>query len=219
MTNGGSNTVSQYDIGSGGELSPKSAPTAVAGDGPIVVSPDGSSAYVISGPSELRQYDVGAGGELSPKGTPTVGAGSIAFGIAASLDGSSAYVANIGADNVSQYDVGAGGALSAKSAPTVSAGFPIGIAVRQPAAEAAPANLTFGTPTPTPRGTVSAPQTVTYTNTGNAPLRIKGWGLAGATPATSSSASTAVEGISSRLSPAVPRSASRPRPGARAQRA
>src|SRR3954454_14144743 len=61
-------TVSQYDIGADGRLSPKSPPAVAAGDLPsdIAISPDGKSAYVPNSVSEqVLQYNVGSGGRLS----------------------------------------------------------------------------------------------------------------------------------------------------------
>ena len=80
-------SVSQYDVGAGGALSPKSPATVATGRYPsgVAVSPDGGSVYV---PSELDdsvfQYDVGAGGALSPKSPATVATGASPEGIAVS---------------------------------------------------------------------------------------------------------------------------------------
>jgi DNA-binding beta-propeller fold protein YncE len=71
-------SVSQFDVGSGGTLSPKSPPTLAARDGAIgmAVSPDGESLYVTNQNSNnVSQYDVSAGGNLSPKNPATVAAG------------------------------------------------------------------------------------------------------------------------------------------------
>lgn len=51
-----------------------------------------------------------------------------------------------------------------------------------PIASASPPALSFGSPTPVPAGTPSAPQSVTYLNAGNAPLAIEGFSLSGANP-------------------------------------
>lgn len=47
----GAGGISQYDVGTGGALSPKATPTVAAGNGPfaIAVSPDGKSVYVTNG--------------------------------------------------------------------------------------------------------------------------------------------------------------------------
>ena len=90
-------TVSQYDVGAGGALSPKSPATVATGAGPrgVAVSPDGRSVYVAnSGSDSVSQYDVGAGGALSPKSPATVATGGDPRGVAVSPDGGSAYVAN-----------------------------------------------------------------------------------------------------------------------------
>ena len=124
----GPGSVSQYDVGSGGRLSPKSPATVAAGDraNAVAVSPDGGSVYVANyvsgGDGSVSQYDVGAGGELSPKSPATVAAGDGPNAVAVSPDGGSVYVANENSDSVSQYDVGAGGALSPKSPAAVAAG-------------------------------------------------------------------------------------------------
>lgn len=47
-------------------------------------------------------------------------------------------------------------------------------------AQVSPASLLFGSPTPVPEGSVSASQTVTYTNEGNEPLTIAGFTITGA---------------------------------------
>jgi DNA-binding beta-propeller fold protein YncE len=129
------NTVSQYDVGVGGALTPKTPDAAVAGSAPrgVAVSPDGTSVYVTnSADNTLSQYDVGAGGALTPKAPATVATGSLPVGVALSPDGKSVYVTNEGSNSntVSQYDVGAGGTLTPKTPATVAAGtFPDGIAV------------------------------------------------------------------------------------------
>jgi DNA-binding beta-propeller fold protein YncE len=119
-------TVSQYDIGAGGPLTPKApatVPTGAHGSDPFgtVVNPDRASVYVINhGADSIAQYDIGADGALSPKAPATVAdTGSNANGIAISPDGSSVYVAN-GSGLVSQYDVGADGRLSPKAIPTLA---------------------------------------------------------------------------------------------------
>ena len=79
VANAASDSVSQYDVGAGGALAPKSPATVAAGDVPfgVAVSPDGGSVYVanVSG-DNVSQYDVGAGGALSPKSPATVAAGT-----------------------------------------------------------------------------------------------------------------------------------------------
>ena len=117
-------TVSQFDIGAAGGLSPKSPPAVAAADTnahDVAIAPDGKSVYVLASPAgsgDVLQYDVGAGGSLSPKTPASVAAGTSPEGLAISPDGRSVYVAN--QLSISQYDVGAGGALSPKTPPTIN---------------------------------------------------------------------------------------------------
>ena len=138
VTNNGYNipsqgTVSQYNVGAGGKLSPKSPPTVAAGTAPraLAVSPDGRSAYVVNLDADsVSQYDIDpASGALSPKTPATVAAGDFPTGIAVNPDGQGVYVTNRLDDNVSQYDVGASGELSAKNPATVAVASPAAVAV------------------------------------------------------------------------------------------
>ena len=88
VTNSSSDNVSQYDVGAGGALTPKSPATVAAGSSPqgVAVSPNGASVYVANnGSDNVSQYDVGAGGALTPKSPATVAAGSGPVGVAVSL--------------------------------------------------------------------------------------------------------------------------------------
>lgn len=122
------NLIYQFDVGTGGTLSPKNPPAVAAGERPstVVVSPDGRSAYVPNSASDtVSQFDVGADGALTPK--RVVGAGDSPTDVVVSPDGDSVYVTNFGdvstgGGSVSQYDVGAAGALSSKRPGTVLAG-------------------------------------------------------------------------------------------------
>jgi DNA-binding beta-propeller fold protein YncE len=129
VANGHDGTVSQYDVGTTGALTPKTPATVFAGIGPsaVAVSPDGKSVYVTSSDdTAVLQYDVGVGGALTLATTGT--SGSLSFGIVVRPDGKSVYVANN--LDVSQFDVGAGGALTPKTPASVAAGaFPFGVAV------------------------------------------------------------------------------------------
>jgi DNA-binding beta-propeller fold protein YncE len=127
-------SLSQYDVGADGGLSPKSPATVVAGGRfprIIGIGPDGGDLYVSDSGGGVLHFNVEAGGALSPQSSAS--AGDTPDGLAVSPDGSSVYVANVLSDNVSQFDVGSGGALSPKSPPTVAAGrFPGGVAVSEP---------------------------------------------------------------------------------------
>jgi DNA-binding beta-propeller fold protein YncE len=130
-----SGAVSQYSVGTGGVLSPKTpatVPTHFNSSG-VAVNPEGNSVYVTnSNASTVSQYDVGAGGQLAPKSPATVAAGTDPFEVAVTPDGKSVYVTNTGAvpAAVSQYDVGAGGTLAPKTPAAVATGrSPVGVAV------------------------------------------------------------------------------------------
>lgn len=116
--------VSQFDIGPGGLLSPKSpaaVPAAAANlaEG-IAISPDGQSLYLSDLSSKVRQFSIGAGGLLTPKAPPFVSLpGSSGGRIAISPDGGSLYAPTD--TKITQLDIGAGGLLSLKSPATVSA--------------------------------------------------------------------------------------------------
>ena len=65
VTNGFDDNISQYDVGGGGVLTPKTPATEPTGAFPVgvVVSPDGTSVYVANGGGDdnISQYDVGVG--------------------------------------------------------------------------------------------------------------------------------------------------------------
>ncbi|MGD0272343.1 MAG: FG-GAP-like repeat-containing protein [Gaiellaceae bacterium] len=58
----------------------------------------------------------------------------------------------------------------------------VSILLNAPSATPSPTTLTFGSPTPVPQGTVSAPQTVTVANNGTAPLIVSGFATGGTNP-------------------------------------
>ncbi len=75
--------------------------------------------------------------------------------------------ANLDGPNVNQSFIS--GATSVK-----------GVAISHaPSADPSPASLTFGSPTPVPKGTVSGPKLVTYTNHGDEPLVVQGFSFRG----------------------------------------
>lgn len=126
VINYGANTVSQYDVGPRGRLSPKTPRTVGAGNRPtgIAVSPNGKNVYVtnVIG-NNVSQYTVGPGGKLFPKIPARVPTGLRPQDIAVSPDGHSVYVVNERSDNVSQYTVGRRGKLSPKTPATIRAGY------------------------------------------------------------------------------------------------
>jgi len=116
--------IGQYDIGPGGELTPKSpADAAIIGNTfYLALSPDGTSLYADDSGGRVWQFDVGAGGKLSPKPAPFVGVGTHPAAIAVSPDGHSAYVTDSGTEKVLEFDIGAGGALTPKAAAPPATG-------------------------------------------------------------------------------------------------
>jgi DNA-binding beta-propeller fold protein YncE len=134
-----SGTVSQYDVGPGGALTPKTPATVATGAGPqgVAVNADGKSVYVINAgsnpslPGTVAQYSIDpVTGALSPKTPAAVATGAGPRFVAVSRDGKSVYVTNESGNTVSQYNVGGGGALTPKNPATVAAGTdPQGLAV------------------------------------------------------------------------------------------
>ena len=71
-------TLSQYDIGAGGALTPKTPESVGTGSSPagVAVSPDGGSVYVTNENGDsISQYDIGANGAVAPKTPATLAAG------------------------------------------------------------------------------------------------------------------------------------------------
>lgn len=121
----GDDDVLQYDIGSDGQLTPKSAAGVAAGSEPtaVAVSPDGATAYVANyGDGTISEYHVGAGGVLTP--LATIAAGTNPVEVVVAPDGSHAYALNSNDGTISKYDVGAGGVLVARGTATAA---PLGI--------------------------------------------------------------------------------------------
>jgi DNA-binding beta-propeller fold protein YncE len=79
-------TVSQFDVGPGGALSPKAPATVATEKSPalLVVSPDGRSVYVTNQTSDtVSEYNIDRrSGALAPKNPASVAAGRNPFGIA-----------------------------------------------------------------------------------------------------------------------------------------
>ena len=74
-------TVSQFNVGAGGTLTPKSPATVMnAGDVGLglAVSPNGQSVYVANNDSNsISQYNVGSGGRLRPRARPRWAQGAV----------------------------------------------------------------------------------------------------------------------------------------------
>jgi DNA-binding beta-propeller fold protein YncE len=178
VANSSSNNVSQYDVGAGGALTPKSPATVAAGTGPqgVAVSPNGASVYITNVNSgTVSQYDVGAGGALTPKSPATVATGTGPQGVAVSPNGASVYVANFNSNSVSQYDVGPNGALTPKSPATVAAGsLPRGVAVSPNGASVYVTNLSNNSVSQydVGAGGVLTPKSPATVAAGNAPQRV-----------------------------------------------
>lgn len=127
-------TVSQFTIGTNGELVALGTPIAT-GKNPsaIAIDPTGKYAYVTNfgassltppaGPSTISQYNVSAtDGSLSPMSAPTAVSGSGPNAIVFTPNGSYAYVVNVGDGTVSQYAVGSTGSLTALTPATIVTG-------------------------------------------------------------------------------------------------
>jgi DNA-binding beta-propeller fold protein YncE len=126
VANVGDSTISQFNIGATGKLSPKSPAKVAAGSGSVpgfsfTISPDGKSVYVAN-TSVVLQFNVTRHGRLAPKSPPSVSPGGRPVGVAVSPDGRHAYVTRESAGEVTQYNIGKSGRLVATSAVSVPAG-------------------------------------------------------------------------------------------------
>jgi DNA-binding beta-propeller fold protein YncE len=174
--NRGTNTISQYSIGSDGALSPLGATTAVTNSAPwdVVVSPDARSLYAsYAGPlNAIAEFDIGADGTLTPKpGHETIAAGGGPNNLAISPDGKQLYVANFSGDSISEYDIGAAGVLSPKLVASLPSGMgPVAFVVTPDGQTAYSANYTDGSVgffSPLPDGGFG-PTTVLFADCGGA---------------------------------------------------
>jgi 6-phosphogluconolactonase (cycloisomerase 2 family) len=138
VVNVGDGTISQYDVGSDGTLTPMSPATVInsgmhtlgAAPAAATIDPTGSFLYVTNAADDtLSQFSIGGDGRLTALTPSTVATGvrpvSIAMVILA--DGTPVYyVVNSGAPgetgNVSWYSSGKNGALTPASANPVAAG-------------------------------------------------------------------------------------------------
>lgn len=114
--------VFEFSIGAGGELGALSTDLAPDTSGPngIVVSPNGSYAYVTNGvnPGTVSQFSITyPGGELVADATSTVNSDEFPGAIAESPNGQSVYVAAAN-DEIEQYAVGSNGELTLATTAT-----------------------------------------------------------------------------------------------------
>jgi YVTN family beta-propeller protein len=126
-------TVSQYEIGTLGGLTPLATASVLAGTNPFSVSvePSGQYVYVANyNANTVSQYTIGSNGALTPVGSGSVATGSHPNGVTIDPANKYAYVANFGADTVSQYNIDTTGALTSMSTATVPTGsFPASIVI------------------------------------------------------------------------------------------
>src|SRR5215208_1983817 len=140
-------TVSQYDIGPAGGLTPKSpaeVPLPGTGSRQIALTPDGRHAYVIhSASGGISQWDIDDAGRLNPKTPLVVGSQTLHIALTITPDGRNLYVP-VGAENlIYQYDIGADGALAPKVPSTVPASGQQQIAVAPDGRSVYPGNNGF----------------------------------------------------------------------------
>jgi DNA-binding beta-propeller fold protein YncE len=125
VTNLVGSTVSQYDVGPDGLLTPKDPPIVAAGGSlplGIDTTPDGRYAFVAAaGAEKVQRFEIGATGLLSPQG-PAATMGKSSPELLVSSDGKSLFVSDENKHSVLQFDIGAGGALTPKTPPSVPAG-------------------------------------------------------------------------------------------------
>ena len=134
VANGGSQSISQYNLGPNGLLQTLSPSSVATGGSPsaVAVSPDARSVYVshFAGAGSggfISQYDLDANGILVPKSPATVPVppgtppGTPLVDLAVNPDGASLYaLSQLGLNGaIYQYDVGIGGTLAPKSPATV----------------------------------------------------------------------------------------------------
>lgn len=132
----GGGKVDQYNVGSGGALTPKGAGAVTTGRFPsnVAVRPDGRSVYVsldVEGfdiENAVAQFDAAADGTLTPKSPTAVAGADPPLGLAVSPDGRSLYVAHLHG-GVVQYDIDEAGKLTLKSPATVGTAAAFDVAV------------------------------------------------------------------------------------------
>jgi 6-phosphogluconolactonase (cycloisomerase 2 family) len=125
VVNYGSNTVSQFSIGSSGMLAPLTAATVATGRSPESVTVDPTHRYVYVtnfSDNTVSQYVIQQDGTLLPNSPATVATGHGPWAMAVSPSGDWAYVVNSADNTISQYIVNSSGALIASSTAPVATG-------------------------------------------------------------------------------------------------
>ncbi|GAC1309535.1 MAG: hypothetical protein NVSMB10_16670 [Steroidobacteraceae bacterium] len=117
-------TVSEYNVGTDGTLTPMTVPTVPAGSGPDGITVNNNNVYVVNygggAAGSVWRYSIGAGGALTFVGSVPAGAGATAITFNAA--NSFAYVANFLDGSVSVYSVSQTGALTPASTTTLPTG-------------------------------------------------------------------------------------------------
>jgi 6-phosphogluconolactonase (cycloisomerase 2 family) len=127
VANSGSNSVSQFTIGTDGTLSPMTPPSVLAGTEPVsvTVDPSGRYAYVAAlglNSNAVFQFTIGTDGILSPMSPAFEPAGVDPVSVTVDPSGRYAYVAASGSDRVFQFTIGTDGMLSSMTPSSVFAG-------------------------------------------------------------------------------------------------
>lgn len=128
VLNKGDDTVSQYSVGSSGELIPLTTPKVPTGSFPsaIVMDESQSHLYVANmGADTISQYTIGADGGLTEIGTP-IATGMMPESLVLSSDGLFIYSVNSQGESITRYFIGTNGELSLVDTQSLSVG-PIGL--------------------------------------------------------------------------------------------
>jgi 6-phosphogluconolactonase (cycloisomerase 2 family) len=140
VANYNTSTVSIYDVGSSGALTPNSSQqtesTNIAFPSGVAVSPDGKSLYVANYASagKIAEFSIASNGTLTPKASATIAAGNTPAFVVLTPSGRYAYVANFGsttgpvAASISQYRVGTGGELASMGSAKPAGGGALSLA-------------------------------------------------------------------------------------------